>query len=139
MSPQSFIVYRDILGAPSEIGFLRRQYVGFSQLIPIWIARKILPRAADLRQQMVRLGDYELAGILRRLRFRYFGYVPPLLPFPVEPVIHAQFARGGALALPIARAHKAALVVTLHGGDVSKQKNWRRGRLLATRWPELLE
>jgi glycosyltransferase involved in cell wall biosynthesis len=52
-------------------------------------------------------------------------------------VLHAQFARGGALALPLARALDLRLVVTLHGGDVSKQKNWR-GTILAQRWPALV-
>ena len=52
-------------------------------------------------------------------------------------VLHAQFARGGALALPLARALNLRMVVTLHGGDVSKQKNWR-GTVLAQRWPALV-
>ena len=38
------------------------------------------------------------------------------------------------LALPLARALGLRMVVTLHGGDVSKQKNWR-GTVLAQRWP----
>jgi glycosyltransferase involved in cell wall biosynthesis len=54
------------------------------------------------------------------------------------PILHAQFARGGALALPIAQASGMRLVVTLHGGDVAKRKNWRSGSLLARRWPALL-
>jgi glycosyltransferase involved in cell wall biosynthesis len=54
-----------------------------------------------------------------------------------EAIVHAQFARGGALALPIAMALDARLVVTLHGGDVSKQKNWM-GTVLARRWAPLI-
>jgi glycosyltransferase involved in cell wall biosynthesis len=53
------------------------------------------------------------------------------------PVVHAQFARGGALALPLVRAMDAKLVVTLHGGDVGKDKNWRH-TLLSRRWPEVI-
>jgi glycosyltransferase involved in cell wall biosynthesis len=55
----------------------------------------------------------------------------------LAPVLHAQFARGGALALPLARSLRSRLVVTLHGGDVSKRKNWR-GTMLVRRWPALL-
>jgi len=53
-------------------------------------------------------------------------------------VVPAQLASDGALALPIARSIGAGLVVTLHGGDVSKQKNWRH-TLLSSRWPILVQ
>jgi colanic acid/amylovoran biosynthesis glycosyltransferase len=60
------------------------------------------------------------------------------LPFDgAAPVLHAQFARGGALALPLAQALGLRLVVTLHGGDVSKAKNWR-GTVQARRWPAVV-
>ena len=78
---------------------------------------------------------YRIGGV-RGLLYRHFG-LPPALDFsPFAPVVHAQFARGGALALPLARAMRARLVVTLHGGDV-KDKNWRH-TLLARRWPEVV-
>ncbi|HVY18254.1 MAG TPA: glycosyltransferase [Rhodopila sp.] len=132
-----FVAYRDRLGVPSEVGFLRRQYVGFTRMHPIWVGRTILPQVSRLRCQVYRLGDYGMVGAARRLLFRHFDVVPRL-PVPnFEPVVHAQFARGGVLALPLARSMRAALVVTLHGGDVSKAKNWRR-TLLAARWPDLV-
>ncbi|HET6607588.1 MAG TPA: glycosyltransferase, partial [Rhodopila sp.] len=138
MEAPSFLVYRDILGVPSELGFMRRQYVGFTRLRPIWIGRTVLGSAGLLRQQLYRLGDRGFSGPTQRLLFRHFGWVP-YIPFKaLQPVVHAQFARGGALALPIARKKGAGLVVTLHGGDVSKQKNWRH-TLLSSRWPALLE
>jgi glycosyltransferase involved in cell wall biosynthesis len=173
-APQPFLVYRDRIGAPSEIGFLRRQYVGFTRLHPVWIGRTLLTGAEDIGSDVLRLGGNALLGPLHRLLFRHFGVVPrPLgtparhasphrhgpacpghpLPHraaigrPDKPghddgigwggVLHAQFARGGALALPLARALNLRLVVTLHGGDVSKQKNWR-GTVLAQRWPALV-
>jgi glycosyltransferase involved in cell wall biosynthesis len=175
-----FLVYRDRIGTPSEIGFLRRQYAGFTRLRPVWIGRTVLPGAVRLGDPIQRLGADGPFGPLRRLLFRYGGVVPritapwlgrtpsspasPTLSWPgltgpsgasgeadgplgydggapphgaFAPVIHAQFARGGALALPLARAQRAGLVVTLHGGDVSKRKNWRH-TLLAARWPDLL-
>ena len=95
----------------------------------------MLPDARQVGDHILRLGGNGPLGSLHRLLFRYFGRVPPLPP--VAPVLHAQFARGGALALPIAEALGLRLIVTLHGGDVSKQKNWR-GTVLGKRWPALL-
>lgn len=163
-----FLVYRDRVGVPSEISFLRRQYVGFTRLQPIWTGRVLLPAAPAVGSWTLRLGGEGLLGGTRRLLFRHFGWVPQLglpdsptlacarLEAPtlddgasvqigrggntspsLAPVLHAQFARGGALALPLARALRLRVVVTLHGGDISKQKNWR-GTLLARRWPALL-
>jgi colanic acid/amylovoran biosynthesis glycosyltransferase len=40
--------------------------------------------------------------------------------------------------LPLASALGLRLFVTLHGGDVSKAKNWR-GTVLARRWPALVQ
>jgi colanic acid/amylovoran biosynthesis glycosyltransferase len=134
-APQPFLVYRDRIGVASEIGFLRRQYVGFTRLRPVWIGRTLLAEAAQVGCEQWRLGGDGPMGPLRRVLFRQFGVVPAL---PVAaPILHAQFARGGALALPIARALGRRLVVTLHGGDVSKEKNWR-GTVLARRWPALV-
>jgi colanic acid/amylovoran biosynthesis glycosyltransferase len=137
MSPERrFLVYRDLIGAASEIGFLRRQYVGFTQLQPVWIGRTIRPAASELGNPLVRLGGDSPIGPARRLLFRY-GLAVPSVDGVFAPVIHAQFARGGALALPLAQAMDAGLVVTLHGGDVSKEKNWHH-TVLAARWPELV-
>jgi glycosyltransferase involved in cell wall biosynthesis len=155
-APQPFLVYRDRIGALSEISFLRRQYVGFSRLHPVWVGRTVLQGAREVGENVMRLGGSSATGPLQRLLFRHFGIVPrciydchgPRKPGIDQtsqdgiaaglcPVLHAQFARGGALALPLARALKLRMVVTLHGGDVSKQKNWR-GTVLARRWPALV-
>jgi colanic acid/amylovoran biosynthesis glycosyltransferase len=135
-TPQPFLVYRDRIGVASEIGFLRRQYIGFSRLRPVWTGRTILPNAQQLGGEPLRIGGDGPLGPLRRLLFRQFGRVPALPP--VAPILHAQFARGGALALPIAQTLGMRMVVTLHGGDVSKRKNWQ-GTVLARRWPALVQ
>ena len=132
-----FLVYRDQIGAPSEIAFLRRQYIGFTRLEPIWIGRALLPQASEISNHLLRLGGSAPWGGLRRLLFRHCHLTPPLsLPLLV-PVLHAQFARGGALALPLARFLGLSLVVTLHGGDVGKAKNWQR-TVLSRRWPAVV-
>ncbi len=133
-----FLVYRDRIGAPSELAFLRRQYIGFTRLEPVWTGRLLLPQATEVGSHLLRIGGDGPLGPLRRLLFRYCG-VAPTIPFEgLAPVVHAQFARGGALALPLVRALNASLVVTLHGGDVGKDKNWS-GTLLARRWAAVIE
>ncbi len=159
---QPFLAYRDRLGVASEIGFLKRQYVGFTRLQPIWTGRTLLPAAPQVGDHLLRLGGDGPLGSVRRLLFRQFGWAPPIhwpatLPptataptsrrnsasaataggHALAPVLHAQFARGGALALPLARALNLRMVVTLHGGDISKSKNWQ-GTLLSHRWPALI-
>lgn len=134
--PHPFLVYRDQIGAPSEIAFLRRQYVGFTRLRPVWIGRTILPAAPAIAAPAIRLGGTGPTSPLNRLLFRHLGTTPPVPVTGLAPIVHAQFARGGALALPLAQALNSRLVVTLHGGDVSKTKNWRH-TVLSQRWPAL--
>ena len=128
-----FLVYRDRIGAPSELAFLRRQYIAFSQLEPIWTGRVLLPQAREVGSRLLRIGGDGPLGFARRVLFRHCGIAPPIPVEGLAPVVHAQFARGGALALPLVRALNARLVVTLHGGDVGKDKNWS-GTVLAQRW-----
>ena len=128
---RAVLVYRDRIGVPSEIAFLRRQYIGFRWLRPVWIGRTILHDACLISGTRLRIGGIE--GLL----FRHFGLAPRVDRTRFAPVVHAQFARGGALALPLAQAMDAKLVVTLHGGDVGKDKNWRHS-LLARRWPAVM-
>ena len=132
-----FLVYRDRIGAPSELAFLRRQYIGFTRLDPVWIGRTLLPLAHEVGARRVRLGGDGPLGPLRRLLFRHMGMAPSVPVEGLAPVVHAQFARGGALALPLVRMLGARLVVTLHGGDVGKDKNWS-GTLLSARWNEVM-
>ena len=134
---QPFLIYRDRIGAPSEISFLRRQYIGFTRLYPVWTGRVLLPGAAEVGAHRLRLGGDGALGSLRRLLFRHFGIVPPIGVPGLAPVVHAQFARGGALALPLARVLEMRLLVTLHGGDMNKRKNWQ-GTVLSRRWPDLV-
>jgi glycosyltransferase involved in cell wall biosynthesis len=131
------LVYRDRIGVASEIGFLRRQYVGFTRLHPVWIGRTLLPGATTVGDHLLRLGGDGPFGPVRRLLFRHIQHVPPMRLPDGTTILHAQFARGGALALPLARRFGLRMAVTLHGGDVSKQKNWR-GTVLAARWPAVL-
>ncbi|MBO0738916.1 MAG: glycosyltransferase [Alphaproteobacteria bacterium] len=122
------LVYRDRIAPRSEAHFLRRQYVGFRRLAPVWIGCRTDAGLCDLGVEPMLLGRRGLPGALDRLLFKQFGRVPrqPDLAALQPRLIHAHFGRGGALALPIARALRVPLVVTFHGGDATKDKHYRK-------------
>lgn len=128
MSPP-FLVYRDVILPASEASFMRRQYVGFSRLDPVWVGRRITPVAAELGLVTHRLGGDGVWGEVSRSAFKDFGLVPGEARLrAINPrLIHAQFGRGGALALPLARKLGVPLAVTFHGGDAHKDKHYRTG------------
>jgi colanic acid/amylovoran biosynthesis glycosyltransferase len=122
------LVYRDRIVPRSEAHFLRRQYVGFQHLAPIWVGCRTDVGLPDLGVEPILLGRRGAVGALDRLLFKQFGHIPPVPDLAgLRPrLIHAHFGRGGALALPLARALKLPLVVTFHGGDATKTKHYRK-------------
>jgi colanic acid/amylovoran biosynthesis glycosyltransferase len=122
------LVYRDRIAPRSEAHFLRRQYVGFQHLAPIWVGCRTDDGLPDLEAEPILLGRRGAVGALDRLLFKQFGHIPPVPDLArLHPrLIHAHFGRGGALALPLARALKLPLVVTFHGGDATKTKHYRK-------------
>jgi colanic acid/amylovoran biosynthesis glycosyltransferase len=124
----TLLVYRDRIVPRSEAHFLRQQYVGFRRLVPIWIGRRTDDGLPDLRVEPILIGRRGISGALDRLLFKQFGRIPsePDLTKLRPRLIHAHFGRGGALALPIARALSLPLVVTFHGGDATKDTHYRR-------------
>ncbi len=132
--PPAVLVYRDMLLPRSETAFMRRQYAAFTAVRPLWIGRKL---ARDLDR-----AAFPLAAAFTGpagLAFKLFGRVPRLahLQSLGATVVHAQFGRGGALALPLAERLDLPLVVTFHGGDVSKNAHYRPFALLRRRLPRL--
>ena len=124
----ALLVYRDRIVPRSEAHFLRRQYVGFRSLVPVWIGCRKDVGLPDLGAEPILLGRRGPVGVLDRLMFKQFGRIPsaPDLAMLRPRLIHAHFGRGGALALPIARALRLPLVVTFHGGDATKDSHYRR-------------
>ncbi len=122
----SVLVYRDRIAPRSEAQFLRRQYVGFRRLAPVWVGCRTDEGLADLGAQPLILGRPGALGFWDRLCFKQFGILPsePDLKALRPSIVHAQFGRGGALALPIARLLGVPLVVTFHGGDATKDKHY---------------
>jgi colanic acid/amylovoran biosynthesis glycosyltransferase len=128
MTPTA-LIYRDVILPASETGFMRRQYLSFSRLRPLWVGRRITPAATAAGPAIHRLGGDGPLGGIRRALFKEAALVPDLAALKAQApvVIHAQFGRGGAFALPLARALNLPLVVTFHGGDAHKDKHYRRG------------
>jgi glycosyltransferase involved in cell wall biosynthesis len=122
------LVYRDRLVPRSELHFLRRLYVGFERLNPLWVGRWRDDGLADLGGEAVFLGRDGILGAIDREAFKHFGILPPAPDLRVRhpKLVHAHFGRGGALALPIARALKVPLVVSFYGADATKDKQYRR-------------
>jgi glycosyltransferase involved in cell wall biosynthesis len=129
----ALLVYRDRLVPRSEAHFLRRQYVGFRTLLPVWIGCRKDAGLPDLGADPILLGRRGVTGLFDRLMFKQLGRMPPSpdLEMLQPRLIHAHFGRGGALALPIARALRLPLAVTFHGGDATKNEHFR-GALFPT-------
>lgn len=128
MNPR-ILVYRDVILPASEASFMRRQYLGFSRLDPLWLGRRITPLAAEMGLVTHRLGGNAPWGDLSRAGFNALGLVPEMAALRAlnAKLVHAQFGRGGALALPLARKLGLPLAVTFHGGDAHKDKHYRTG------------
>jgi colanic acid/amylovoran biosynthesis glycosyltransferase len=125
---ETILVYRDRIVPRSEAHFLRRLYIGFERLTPVWIGRHVGDGIGDLGAEPLMLGREGMRGAIERARFKHFGALPsvPDLRALRPRLVHAHFGRGGALALPIARAMGLPLVVTYHGGDATKETHYRK-------------
>jgi colanic acid/amylovoran biosynthesis glycosyltransferase len=122
------IAYRDRLGVKSEVQFLRRLYSGFDRLAPVWLGCHRDADSDALGAPTMLLGRNGALGALDRAAFKQLGAMPPEPDLAaLKPrLIHAHFGRGGALALPLARALGVPLAVTFHGGDATKETHYRR-------------
>jgi glycosyltransferase involved in cell wall biosynthesis len=141
--PKNFLVYRDRLIPRSEISFMKRQYIGFRELKPHWVGCKMDEGLAESDIKPLLIGGNGLFAWSSRVLFKQAGIVPamPELKRIHPELVHAQFGRGGALALPLARKLDIPLVVTFHGGDAFKEKHYRRRvfrPVLGRRWHALM-
>jgi colanic acid/amylovoran biosynthesis glycosyltransferase len=134
------LLYRDRLIPRSEAAFMRRQYCAFDRLSPYWLGCHFDDGLGDLGAPGHLLGRPGPLGAVERALFKQWGRLPstPHLAALNPAVIHAHFGRGGALALPIARALGLPLVVSFHGGDATKDKHYRR-QLIPTIYQRRLE
>jgi glycosyltransferase involved in cell wall biosynthesis len=140
---RNILVYRDLLLPASEHAFMKRQYLGFRELAPYWIGCKLTGDmgASGITPHLI--GGKGLGGSAARLLLKIVGIAPwDESVARLSPVlIHAQFGRGGALALPLAQRLKLPLVVTFHGGDAFKDKHYREQivpSIFQRRWASLI-
>jgi hypothetical protein len=124
----SILVFRDKLLLPSE-GFIQSHYKAFDQTELVFLANRFGWRAEELEGQRIATGVNEW----QRFWFKQLGHTAVLrdLVALAPQCIHAHFGRGGALALPLAKALKIPLYVTFHGGDATKNTHHRL-RLIPT-------
>jgi colanic acid/amylovoran biosynthesis glycosyltransferase len=124
---ENFLSYRDRIVPRSEVHFLRRLYVGFDRLRPVWVGRRRDSGLPDLGAEPLFLGEPGIGGALARALFKHLGVLPsyPDLRALRPRIVHAHFGRGGALALPLAEALGIPLVVSFYGGDATKEKHYR--------------
>jgi glycosyltransferase involved in cell wall biosynthesis len=125
---ETVLVYRHRLIPPSEAAFVGRFYSGFEKLAPVWLGYHLDSGASSLTDHPLRVGRDGMLGAFDRAMFRHFGVIPPQPDLgAIRPrVIHALFGRGGAMALPMARALGVPLVVTFLGADATKDKHYQR-------------
>ncbi len=125
---ETILAYRDRLVPRSELHFLRRLYVGFERLSPLWVGRRPDDGLAEIGGPSVFLGRKGLLGAVDRELFKHVGALPPVPDLRAwrPKLVHAHFGRGGALALPIAQALNLPLVVSFYGADATKHKHYRK-------------
>ena len=111
------LVFRDKLLLDSET-FISRSYEAFSEFQTIYLCTKLGWSHNKITDRKIVISN----GIFRKFLFSYFGYTSDIKKIKkLNPsIIHAHFGKSGALALPIAKQLKIPLVITFHGGDITK-------------------
>ena len=124
----NILVFRDKLLLPSE-GFIKTHYTAFDAANLVYLASQFGWRAPELDGQTMATAS----GAMQRFLFKQTGHTSRLADLRqlAPKSVHAHFGRGGALALPVARALGVPLHVTFHGGDATKETH-RRRRLIPT-------
>ena len=128
LNKPNIIVFRDKLLLPSE-GFIKTHYTAFDLANVIYVANHFGWRAGELEGSSIQTAS----GSFSRFYFKQTGYTSILsdLKSLAARSMHAHFGRGGALALPLAKALGLPLYVTYHGGDATKETH-QRHRIVPT-------
>src|SRR5262245_50265739 len=69
LTRETVLVYRHRLAPASEVGFLKRFYVGFERLAPVWLGCHIEDGAGALTDNPLRLGRAGPIGAVERSLF----------------------------------------------------------------------
>ena len=116
------LIFKETLLAPSET-FILAQMRALSEYVPTLASLERTQPSLPLPHKPLLLSDRgPLLSDLRAKLYRRIG-VAPLFHNEARgsrpDLVHAHFASGGRTALPLARALRVPLVVTLHGADVT--------------------
>jgi glycosyltransferase involved in cell wall biosynthesis len=127
------LVFKETLLPPSET-FILAQMRALRQYVPMLAGLEHAHPSLPLPQEPILLSDRgrSISDIRAKL-YRRTGTAPRFhhnAKRSSPDLIHAHFASGGRTALPLARALRVPLLVTLHGADVTvrgpKLDNYRR-------------
>lgn len=116
------LIFKESLLAPSET-FILAQMAALSNYVPTFTGLERAHPSLPLPHNPLILSDSgPLLSDLRAKLYRRTG-IAPIFHHKASgsrpDLVHAHFASGGRSALPLARALKVPLVVTLHGADVT--------------------
>jgi colanic acid/amylovoran biosynthesis glycosyltransferase len=116
------LVFKEWLLPPSET-FILAQATALSSYVPIFAGLERAHPSLALPQEPVLLSNRGRSiSDLRAKLYRRTGIAPFFhreAKRSHPDLVHAHFASGGRAALPLARALRVPLVVTLHGADVT--------------------
>ncbi|MEA2543384.1 MAG: colanic acid/amylovoran biosynthesis glycosyltransferase, partial [Acidobacteriaceae bacterium] len=127
------LVFKETLLPPSET-FILAQMRALRQYVPIIAGLEHAQPSLPLPQEPILLSARgRLISDARAKLYRRTGTAPRFhynAKRSRPDLVHAHFASGGRTALPLARALRVPLLVTLHGADVTvrdpKLDNYRR-------------
>lgn len=129
MSPDTILIYRDTLLAPSET-FILAQAESLSGFTPFYVGARQVPGIEIPSDRSFFVNDGTWLGRTREIRFKVFDQISSrhveLLAHRKPRLIHAHFGPDGVLALPLARALRLPLMVTLHGFDATSHDDAAR-------------
>ncbi|MDC3263259.1 glycosyltransferase [Pelagibacterales bacterium] len=117
------LVYRDKLLLDSET-FISRSYEAFSDYRVVYACSKLGWSHNKIKDEKIIVSN----GVVSRFLFTNFGFIKNLKQIKqLKPsIVHAHFGKSGALALPIAQQLKIPLIITYHGGDITKSTHLKK-------------
>jgi colanic acid/amylovoran biosynthesis glycosyltransferase len=130
------LIYRDTLLPPSET-FIVAQAESLSAFTPFYVGARRVPGIEVPPDRRFFVNDGSWRGRVREVAFKVLDQVSSRhiehLARRQPRLIHAHFGPDGVLALPLARALRIPLIVTLHGFDVTARDEAARRSFYAHR------
>jgi glycosyltransferase involved in cell wall biosynthesis len=122
MSRDTVLIYRDTLLLSSET-FILSQAESLSGFTPFYVGSRPVAGIEVPADRRWFVNDGSWLGRCREVLFKVYDRVSPgqleALARQQPRLIHAHFGPDGVLAVPLARALRLPLIVTLHGFDVT--------------------